>query len=104
MLKVIMFILETVTHFMKMLFTIQVDDNLSLGLLMCIVFIFLPIVHRIICFIKQDAMEELDDMYDSSRPHESWIFSENQHYNPSTGRASRTYNSSHRQWRSRRYR
>ena len=68
MFQVLGFLLNYITEFMKMLFTIQVDRNLSLGLLFCICFIFLPMVHRVVCFIKQDAMEELDDEYDHSKP------------------------------------
>lgn len=70
MLSCIRLILTFTANFAKMLFTIDIGDGLNLGLLMCICFIFLPMVHRIICFIKQDAMEELDDMYDESKPRE----------------------------------
>lgn len=68
MLEVLSFILGTIISFMKMLFTIDLGDGLNLGLLMCIVFIFLPMMLRIINFLKQDAMEELNSAYDESRP------------------------------------
>lgn len=68
MLQVIRFLLHTIIDFMKMLFTIDIGNNMSLGLLMCIVFIFLPMMLRIISFLKRDAMEELNDRYDESRP------------------------------------
>lgn len=71
MLSCIKFILKFVADLCSMLFNVMVDTNLSFGLLLCIVFIFLPIVHRVICFIKQDAIEELDDRYEESRPRES---------------------------------
>lgn len=61
-----------------MLFTIKLGDNLNLGLLMCILFIFLPIVLRLIKFIRQDALEELDDKIDESRTFESTSSSRNQ--------------------------
>ena len=70
MFTVLGFILQCIIDFMKMLFTIDLGDNLNLGLLMCICFIFLPIMLRIINFIKQDAIEELDDKYDESKPRE----------------------------------
>ena len=68
MIQVIKFILNSIIEFISMLFTIDLGNNLNLGLLMCIAFIFLPMMLRIINFIKQDAIEELDDKYDESRP------------------------------------
>lgn len=71
MLQVIRFLLHTIIDFMKMLFTIDVGNNMSLGLLMCIIFIFLPMMLRIIAFLRRDALEELNDRYDESRPTET---------------------------------
>lgn len=91
MFKVLWFILNSIIDFAKMLFTIQVDDNLSLGLLMCICFIFFPMMLRVIKFIRQDALEELDEAYDST--HKSLIFGDNE-YSPkhaSAGRHSSEY-------------
>lgn len=68
MLDVLRFIFSTIIAFMRMLFTIDLGNNLNLGLLMCIVFIFLPMMLRIINFLKQDAMEELNNAYEESRP------------------------------------
>lgn len=68
MLDVLKFIFNTIIDFMSMLFTIDLGDGLNLGLLMCIVFIFLPMMLRIINFLKQDAMEELNNAYEESRP------------------------------------
>ena len=78
MLEVIRFLLSYIVAFMRMLFTIDVGNGLNLGLLMCIVFIFLPMMLRVINFIKQDALEELDDRYDSERPTETWTSTEHQ--------------------------
>ena len=70
MWSILKFIFSSLISFIQMLFTIQVDDGLSLGLLFCICFILLPMMVRIINFIKQDAIEELDDRIDESRPRE----------------------------------
>lgn len=71
MLSILRFIFKFVADFCSMLFTIDVDNNLSIGLLLCIIFILLPIVHRVICFIRQDAIDELNSRYEESRPRES---------------------------------
>lgn len=65
MLQVIRFILSSIIDFMKMLFSVNVDNGLSLGTLFCICFILLPIVLRIVNFIRQDAIDELNSKYDS---------------------------------------
>lgn len=102
MFQCLWFILKTIADFAKMLFTIQVDNNLSLGLLMCICFIFLPLMLRVIKFIRQDALEEIDEAVDANRPREFWSggFSESA-YDKKSGR---TYHYSHEFSRSRRYR
>ena len=74
MLQVLRFLLNTVIDFMKMLFTVDVGDGLNLGLVMCIVFIFFPMILRVVLFLKRDALEELNDRYDESRPRE--VFSD----------------------------
>ena len=48
MLQVLRFLLNTVIDFMKMLFTVDVGDGLNLGLVMCIVFIFFPMILRVV--------------------------------------------------------
>ena len=68
MFSVLKFILNCIVSFMNMLFHVQVDNGLSLGLLMCICFILFPMMLRIINFLKRDALEELDDRIDESRP------------------------------------
>lgn len=62
MLESIKFILNCVIELAKMLFNVNIGNGLNLGLLICIIFIFLPIVHRVICFIKQDAIDEVADL------------------------------------------
>ena len=101
MFQVLRFILKSIIDFMTMLFSINVDNNLSIGLLLCICFIFLPMVLRVIRFIKQDALEELDDIYDESRPRETW--SSNEHQRLKTGNGT-WFSTSHVRSRSRRYR
>lgn len=67
MLEVIKFILEKVVEFLKMLFTIDVGSNMSLGLMMCIVFIFLPLVLLVVNFLKTVLINEIDERYDLNR-------------------------------------
>lgn len=67
MLDCLKFILNCVLEFISMLFSIDVGFT-NLGALMCIVYIFLPVVLIIINFIKKQLIEELDDRYDESRP------------------------------------
>lgn len=64
MLQVLKFILERVVEFLKMLFTIDVGDNISLGLMMCILFIFLPLVLVVVNFLKTVLVDEIDERYD----------------------------------------
>lgn len=100
MFQVLKFVLDSIISFMSMLFSINVDSNLSIGLLICICFIFLPMMLRVIRFIKQDALEELDDKYDEARPRETWSFTENQRLKTGYGK---WVSSQHTQSRSRRY-
>lgn len=65
MIEVLKFILKFVADFTKMLFTIDVGSGLSLGLVMCIVFIFLPLVLIVINFLKTVLVDEIDESYDS---------------------------------------
>ena len=50
MLEVLRFIFSYIVQFISMLFTIDLGGGLNLGLLMCIVFIFLPMMLRIVNF------------------------------------------------------
>ena len=65
MIEVLKFILKFVADFIKMLFTIDVGSGLSLGLVMCVVFIFLPLVLIVINFLKTALVDEIDESYDS---------------------------------------
>lgn len=65
MLDVFKFIFNCVIEFLSMLFTIDVGFT-NLGVLMCIIYIFLPVVLVIINFIKKQLIEEFDDYYDNT--------------------------------------
>lgn len=60
MLECIKFILEYVAKFCAMLFTIDIGNNMSLGLLLCILFIFLPTLFRVLTIISHNVIDELD--------------------------------------------
>lgn len=62
MLECIKFILEYTAKFCAMLFSIDIGSGLSLGLLLVILFIFLPTVFRVITLLKHDVVGELDYM------------------------------------------
>ena len=57
MFECIKFIFKIMTDFIKMLFTIDIGNNMSLGMLMCIVFIFLPTILAITNFLKHTGGE-----------------------------------------------
>jgi len=63
MLECLKFIFNLILQFIKMLFSIDVGFT-NLGVLMCIVYIFLPVVLIIINFLKVQIIEEFDDAYD----------------------------------------
>lgn len=67
MLQVFKFILECCAEFIAMLFTIDIGDGLSLGLIMCVVFIFLPCVLIIVNFLKVIVIDEFDERYDTKK-------------------------------------
>lgn len=73
MLEVLRFILKCVVDFISMLFTIDVGNGLSLGLLMCVIFIFLPLVLIISNFLKFVVINEIDERYDSSSRENKYI-------------------------------
>ena len=66
MLEVLKFIFARVIEFIKMLFTIDVGFT-NLGTVMCIVYIFLPVILIIVNFFKKQLIEEIDDAYDIKR-------------------------------------
>ena len=73
MLEVLRFILKCVVDFISMLFTIDVGNGLSLGLLMCVIFIFLPLVLIVANFLKFVVVNEIDERYDSSSRENKYI-------------------------------
>lgn len=64
MIEVLKFIFKCTTDFLKMLFTIDVGSGLTLGLVMCVVFIFLPLVLLVINFLKVILVDEIDEKHD----------------------------------------
>lgn len=73
MLEVLKFIFESISKFLAMLFTIDIGHDMSLGLLMCIVFIFLPLVLIVVNFLKFVVVNELDERYDLSSRENKYI-------------------------------
>ena len=73
MLEVLRFILKCVVDFISMLFTIDVGNGLSLGLIMCVIFIFLPLVLIVSNFLKFVVVNEIDERYDSSSRENKYI-------------------------------
>ena len=67
MLEVIKFLFEYTLKFLSMLFTIDVGNGITLGVMMCVVFIFLPIVLVVVNAIKTTIIDELDERYDNSK-------------------------------------
>lgn len=63
MLDCLKFVFNCVLEFISMLFTIDLGFT-NLGALMCIVYIFLPVILIIINFIKKQMIDEFDDSYD----------------------------------------
>lgn len=67
MIDVLKFLLEYTVKFISMLFTIDVGNGINLGTMMCIVFIFFPIVLLVVNSLKLMIVDELDERYDSRR-------------------------------------
>lgn len=67
MFECLKFIFGLVVDFIKMLFKIDVGFT-SLGTVMCITYIFLPMILTIVNFLKVKFIEELDERYDEDRP------------------------------------
>lgn len=66
MLDVLKFILKSVADFISMLFKVDIGEGLSLGLLMCVIFIFLPLFLTFVNFLKIVIVNEIDESYDLS--------------------------------------
>ena len=73
MIEVLRFILKCVADFISMLFTIDVGNGLSLGLIMCVIFIFLPLVLIVVNFLKVVVVDEVDEKYDLFRKENEYI-------------------------------
>ncbi len=58
MLDCIKFFLTQTVNFIEMLFTIDVGDGLSLGLVFCIFFVFLPVALAVFGFLKNYLIGE----------------------------------------------
>ena len=67
MIEVLKFLLEYTVKFISMLFTIDVGHGINLGTMMCIVFIFFPIVLLVVNSLKLIIVDELDERYDSRK-------------------------------------
>lgn len=99
MLEVLKFYIKCIIDFISMLFTIDVGFT-SLGMVMCICFIFFPTVIVFVRIIKVVVLDELDDRYDFYKPTESWTSSERVTLNYGDGHTFTTY---HNRSRRRRY-
>lgn len=71
MFEVIKFIFRLVGQFLSMLFTIDIGP-MSLGLFMCIIFIFFPLILAIVGFLKFDIIDEINNKYDNYVPEEKY--------------------------------
>ena len=67
MFECIKFIFKIVTDFIKMLFTIDIGNNMSLGIFMCIIFIFFPILLTFFNFFKNSDDLELAEMFKKNK-------------------------------------
>ena len=66
MLECLSFIFSLVLQFLHMLFDIDIGFT-SLGTLMCVTFIFLPMVLTVVNFLRKVVIDEIDEKYDSGR-------------------------------------
>ena len=99
MFEVLKFIIRCIVQFLAMLFTIDVGFT-SLGMVMCICFIFFPLVLSFVHTLKSVLIDELDERCDFYRPTESWRSSERVTVNYGFGHTITTY---HDRVRRRRY-
>lgn len=63
MFDCIKFIFKIIADFIKMLFTIDIGNGMSLGLFMCILFIFFPCLLTLLNFFKNSDDLELKEMF-----------------------------------------
>lgn len=69
MLDVMRFIFRCISEFISMLFSINIGSGLNLGLFMCIIFVFLPLVLFVINLVKHIAISDVisDYKYDRTK-------------------------------------
>ena len=67
MFECIKFIFKIMTDFLKMLFSVDIGNNMSLGMLMCVIFLFLPAMLSVINFLKNADDIELAEMFRSRK-------------------------------------
>ena len=63
MLDVMQFIFRCISQFITMLFSINIGSGLNLGLFMCIIFVFLPLVLFVINLVKHIAISDVISDY-----------------------------------------
>ena len=78
MLEVIKFIFKTIADFINMLFTIDIGFT-NLGTMLCIIYIFLPLLLIIINFFKRQIFDELDDLHDTRYKKEKFTIYQGKH-------------------------
>lgn len=66
MLETIKFLLQLASQLIAKLFTIDIGFT-SLGILLCIVYILLPIMLAIVNSLKHQIVSEIDDTYEIRR-------------------------------------
>lgn len=66
MLECLSFIFKLILEFLYMLFDVDIGFT-NLGTIMCVTFIFLPMVLTVVKFLKGKFVEEFDDRYDYRR-------------------------------------
>lgn len=71
MFECIKFIFKIVTDFLKMLFTIDIGNNMTLGLFMSIIFIVLPMLLSLFTFFKNSDDIELMEVFKKGKKKES---------------------------------
>lgn len=67
MFECIKFIFKIIADFIHMLFTIDIGNNMSLGMLVCIISIFFPAVLSVFNFFKNSDDFEFGEMLSKRR-------------------------------------
>lgn len=90
MFEVLKFIIKCIGQFIAMLFTIDIGP-MSLGMLMCVVFIGFPMFLFFVNFLKTSLMDEIDERFDFKKPYEFWKTSEKSHVDYGDGYSFTTF-------------